>query len=107
MSIPSDESFLIPIIRAEIDRSAVVRQETSGYVTVGKPGGRLQCGVRKLDVMMFFIAWAEPLQNFIGVLDARRIYGNRLEPAFKGGILFNIFPVFIHCSGADALKFAA
>ena len=46
-------------------------------------------------------------QHFVCVLNRRLLYGNRLEAAFKRGVLFNIFAVFVKGGCADDLNFPA
>ena len=57
--------------------------------------------------MVDFVAFLESAEDGDRILDAWLIDHHRLEPAFEGGILFNVFPIFVQRGRADRAEFAA
>ncbi len=56
---------------------------------------------------MGFITVTQSVENLYGFLRRRLIHRNRLEAALQGCVFFNIFTVFVKCSGTDALQLSA
>ena len=54
-----------------------------------------------------FVLGAEAMEDGNGLVDGWGVDANGLEAAFESGVLFDIFAVFVHGGGADALQFAA
>ena len=54
--------------------------------------------------MIYFIAVLDATQDGNGILHGRLIYHYRLKPTLQGLILFDIFPIFIHGGGTDAVQ---
>ena len=55
---------------------------------------------------MHFVFLLDAAQDGNGVLLARFLDQDRLKASFQGGVLFNIFPVFVQGGCADAVQFA-
>ncbi len=89
----------------QVDR--LVGQETIRDVA----GGQLDGGPHRLfgdlDLMVRFIAVAQPLQDFKRLFLAGLPDHDRLETTFECRVLFNVFPVFVRGGGADDLEVAA
>ena len=85
----------------------LVGQETAGDVTMGKGGGGDQGGILNADAVVDFVAFLEAAEDGDGFLDAGFVDVNGLEPAFEGGVFFDVLAVFIQRGGADAAQFAA
>src|SRR5205085_10069617 len=64
-------------------------------------------GVENLYPVVRLVAVAQALEDFDRVHLAGRIDVDRLESPGQGGVLFDIFAVFIEGRRADALDFAA
>ena len=60
-----------------------------------------------LNAVEYFVFFFKSAQNRYGVLNRRLINLNGLETSFKGGVLFDILPVFIKGRCAYAVQFAA
>ena len=58
-------------------------------------------------MMKIFISFFESVEDFYRIVNIGWIDHNALETAFKGGIFFNSFAVFVESCCADALEFAA
>ena len=56
---------------------------------------------------MDFVALLEPAQDGDGIFDCGFADEDRLEAAFEGGVLFDIFAIFIEGGGTDGMEFAA
>jgi hypothetical protein len=56
--------------------------------------------------MVFFVAWANTLEDFDGLLDGWLTHNNFLEAALQGGIALDVLAVLVECGGTDALQFA-
>src|SRR5262245_47003654 len=52
------------------------------------------------------IALAQAAEDGDGVFDGRLIDQYRLEAAFQGSVLFNMFAIFVESSGTDAVQLA-
>ena len=64
-------------------------------------------GVLDADAVMQFVTLAQAAQDRDRVLDARLVDHDRLEAAFEGGVLFDVFAIFVERGRADAVQFAA
>ena len=84
--------------------NGLVRQETVCDIAVGKGRGGDQGVVLNLDAVEDLIAFLETTENGNGILDSRFCNHDRLETAFKGGIFFNVFPVFVERGCADTVE---
>ena len=89
----------------EID--SLVGQETVADVSVAQNGGGDQGGVLDANAVVDFVAFLEPAQDRDSVFDAWLADHDRLEAALEGGVLFDVFAVFIKRGGADGVEFAA
>ena len=84
----------------------LVGQETVGDIAVGQGGGGNQRGVLNFDAVENLISLLQAAQDRDRILDGRLGDHDRLEPALEGGVLLDIFPVFVECRGADAVQLA-
>ena len=57
--------------------------------------------------MVGFVFRTDAAQNFHSVFGAWFLDFDRLEPAFEGGVFFDVFAIFCQGGGADALHFTA
>ena len=89
----------------DIDR--LVRQKAAGDVTLGKFHRGLERFVGQLGLVMRFVFRAQSFENQDRLFDRRRIDFHRLETAFQGGVLLNVFAILVQRRGADALQLAA
>ena len=58
-------------------------------------------------MMMVLILLAKAFEYLNSFSDSRLSYLDRLEAAFQGCVLFNIFTVLICCGGTDSLELTA
>ena len=86
---------------------ALSGQAAAGDVPIGQLDGRRQRLVENLHAMVRFISVAQALENLDRVGLAGRIDGDRLEPPGQGGVLLDVFAIFVERGGADALNLAA
>ena len=89
----------------DIDR--LVRQEAARDVTLGKFHRGLERFVRQLRLVVRFVFRAQSLENQNRLFDRGRLDFHRLETAFQGGVLLDVFAIFVQRRGADALQLAA
>ena len=89
----------------EID--GLVGKLTVRNVTAGEHNGLDQCGIADTHTMVHFKAFLQAAQDGDGVLDARLVDHDGLEPALKGGILLDVLAVLINGCCADAVQFAS
>ena len=68
---------------------------------------RDQCGVLERHLVVNLIALAQPAQDRNGVLDRRLTDEHRLEAPFEGGVLLDVFPIFVERRRADRMELAA
>ena len=61
---------------------------------------------RVMHLVVLLVLRTESFQNLDRIFRIRRIHDNRLEAAFKRGILLDVLAVFIDRRGTDALEFA-
>ena len=57
--------------------------------------------------MIVFVIFFDAQKHFIGVLNRRFFDLDRLETAFKRGVFFNVFAVFVKGRSTDHLNLAA
>ena len=84
----------------------LVREETVGNIPVGQGGGGNDGGVRNLHAVEHLIALLQTAKDGNGILHGGLVHQNGLEAALQSGVLFNILPVFVQRSGADAVQLA-
>src|SRR5579885_3040422 len=84
-----------------------VGQITIGDVAVGEFNRRFNRLVGEFGLVMRLVFGAQTFQNFDGVLHGRGLDLDRLEAALQGGVLLNVFAVFIERGRAHALHLAA
>jgi len=89
----------------EIDR--FVRQEAVADVAVAQNGGGDEGGILDAHAVVDFVAFLESAKDGDGVLDTRLTDRDWLEAALEGGILFNVFAIFVERGGSDGVEFAA
>ncbi len=77
---------------------------TVGDVPGGKPCGSLKGIVLYLRPVMGFIPVTKAFKDKNGVVNARFLDMNGLKTSLKGGVLFDMLPVFVQRSGPDDLK---
>ena len=86
----------------------LVGQEAVGDIAVRKVGRRHEG--RVLDphaLMMGLVTRLQTAEDGDRVLDRRLADHDRLESAFQGGVLFDVFAIFVERRGADASQLAA
>jgi hypothetical protein len=88
-----------------VDR--LVGLHAAGDVPTREFDGRLQRRVGDADAVVLLVAVAKTLQDFNGLLVARRVDGDGLEAAGQGGVLLDVLAVLVEGGGADALDLAA
>ena len=76
-------------------------------IAVGKPGGSYDGLIGDLDLVMRLVLWTEAFDDVDGLIEARRLHVDRLEPALERAVLFDVLPELIERGGADALDLAA
>ena len=69
-------------------------------------GGGDEGGILDSDAMVDFVAFLESAKNGDGVLDTRLADHHWLEAALEGGVLFDVFAIFVECGGSDSVEFA-
>ena len=87
--------------------NGLVGEETVRDIPVGQCGGGDQGVVLDLDAVEDLVTVLETAQDGHRVLHRGLTHKHGLEPALKGGILFNVFAVFVQGCGTDAVQFAA
>ena len=85
----------------------LVRQEAVGDVAVREHRRGDERGVLDPHLVMDLVALAQPAEDADGVFHARFGHHDRLEPAFQGGVLFDVLPVLVERGRADGMKLAA
>ena len=86
--------------------NGLVRQEPVGDIPVRQRGGGHQGVVVNPHAVIDFVALLQAPEDRDRVLHRGLIHLNRLEPALKRGVLFNILAVFVQRGGADAVQLA-
>ena len=89
----------------EVD--GLVGQEPVGDVAVGKARRGDDRLVGDGDLVVRLVLVAQAAQDLDGLLYAGLLDDDGGEPALEGGVLFDIFAVFVDGGGADGLQFAA
>ena len=84
-----------------------IRQKTVRNITVGKFDCHLNCFIRVLHPVMFFISRTQTVKDLNGVFHSGRFHNHRLETTFQSRIFFDPFAVFIQCRCPDALQLSA
>ena len=85
----------------------LVGQEAVGDVAVGKRRRRHDGRIGDAHAVMDFVFLLQAAQDRDGVLHRRLADEHRLEAPRQGGVLLDIFAVFVQRGGADAMQFAA
>ena len=85
----------------------LVRQPAVGDVSVGQRRRRHQRRIGDSHAVMGLVAVLEAAKDGDGLLDARRVDQDRLEPALQRRILLDVLAVFVDRRGADAPQLAA
>ena len=88
------------------DIDGLIRQETTGNISIGKPNGCFQRFVGKLGFVMGFVLRAQAFQNLNRLFDGWRFNLDGLESALERCIFFDVLPVLIESGGSDTLQFA-
>ncbi|OPZ74966.1 MAG: hypothetical protein BWY80_00353 [Firmicutes bacterium ADurb.Bin456] len=83
----------------------LVRQKPVRDVAAGQPGRRLQGPVGDPHAVMGLVFIPDSPQNFYRFFNCGFRHHNGLEAPLQGGVLFNMFAVFIQGGGPDALQF--
>ena len=86
------------------DVDGLVRQEPARQIAVGELGCGFNGFLRIMHLVMFLILGLDPGKNLDGVLHGGFPYLHLLEAAFQGGVLLNVFPVFVERGGAYGLE---
>ena len=89
----------------QVDR--FVRQEPVRDIAFGKRGGGHQGAIGDAHTMMELIFLLDPAQDRDRVFDARLFDKYGLEAPLQGGVLFDMFAIFIESRCADAMEFTA
>ncbi len=89
----------------QVDR--LVRQVAVGDVAVGQRCGRHQRVVGDAHAVVQFVFLPNATQDADGVFHARFADEHGLEAARQGGVLLDVFPIFVERGGADAMQGAA
>ncbi len=85
----------------------LVGEEAVGDITVRKGGGGHEGGILDANAVMHFVALLQAAQDGDRGFDRRLFDINGLETALEGGVLLNMFAVFVEGGRADAAQFAA
>ena len=85
----------------------LVRQEAVGDVAVAQLGRRHQGRILDAHAVVQLVALLQAAQDGDGVLYTGLLHEDRLEAALQGGVLLDVFPVFVQGGGADAAQLAA
>ena len=85
----------------------LVGELTVRNVAAGEHDSLDQCGIADTHTMMHFKAFLQAAQDGDGVLNARFVDHDGLEPALKGGILLYVLAVLINGCRANAVQFAS
>ena len=86
------------------DVDGLVRQEPARQIAVGELGCGFNGFLRIMHLVMFLILGLDAGKNLDGVLHGGFPYLHLLEAAFQGGVLLNVFPVFVERGGAYGLE---
>ena len=89
----------------KVDR--LVGQEAVGDVACRQGGGGNERRIGDAHLVMLLVLFLEAAQDRHRILDGRLVHEHRLEPAGKGGVLFDMLAVFVERGGADAMQLAA
>ena len=87
--------------------NCLIRQETVGYIAVGKRCGGDKGVVVDANAVVHLVALLEATENGYRVLDRGLVDHDRLEPALKGCVLFNVLAVLVKRGRTDAVQFAS
>src|SRR5579862_2770179 len=85
----------------------LIREETVGDVALGEDGGGDDGGILDADAMVDFEFLFEAAEDGDSVVDGWLADHDGPEAAGEGGILLDVFLVFVEGSGADAAELAA
>ena len=88
----------------EIDR--FVRQEAVADVAVAQNGGGDEGGILDAHAVVDFVAFLQSAKNGDGVLDAWLADHHWLEAALEGGVLFDVFAIFVERGRSNGVEFA-
>ena len=88
------------------DIDGLIRQETAGNISIGKPNGCFQRLVGKLGFVMGLVLGAQAFQNLNRFFERWRFDLHCLESAFERCIFFDVLPILIEGGGSNALQFA-
>ena len=78
-----------------------------GDVAVSQARRSHQGLIRKVDFVMGFVTVAQALEHLDRIFDARFLYVNGSKAALQGGVLLDVFVIFVQRGRADALQFTA
>ena len=84
----------------------LVRQKTVAQITGRKFHRGQNCRIGDSNAVMKFVFFFQAAQDRDGVLDARLLDIDRLEPSFKSRVAFNVFLIFFQSRGADGVQFS-
>ena len=85
----------------------LIRKESVGYISVGEHRGSYDGTVAYLDSVVYLISLLQSPEDSYGIFNIRLGYEDRLESSFESRIFFDVLPVFIESSRADAVQFAS
>ena len=89
----------------EVD--GLVGHETVGHVAGRQVGGGVEGLVGDDEFVVFFVTALDALEDLDGLFDGRLLDEDRLEAAFEGGVVLDMFAVFVKGGCADDLELAA
>ena len=87
--------------------NCLIRQETVGYIAVGKRCGGDKGVIVDANTVVHLVALLEATENGYRVLDRRLIDHDRLEPTLKSCVLFDILAVLVERCRTDAVQLAS
>ena len=84
-----------------------VGKEPVADVAMREHGGGNERGILDLHAVMDLVPFAEAAQDADGVLDARLVHRDGLEPAFERRVLLDVFPILVQRGRANRVELAA
>ena len=94
-----------PRLVDQIDR--LVGQKSIRDIAIGQFHGFHHRVIRNFHAVVLFIAITQALNDLDRFFHGRRIHVYGLEPTFEGAVFLDMFAVFIHGGGPDAVNLAS
>ncbi len=89
------------------DIDGFIGEIAAGDIAFAEADGGGEGIIGDFGMVMGFVLGAKAVKDGDGLVDGGGVDTDGLETAFEGGVLFDVFAVFVHGGGADALQFAA